>query len=113
MFRALERFIKSKPDGLEAFLTVEYAVYDWTWLGLFTCSRVAEYAQTRLKSSDRFNSIPTTLDAGPWAGQALAFLWANFVFYTAQHELIPLSCCTASFLPQGQCHLGPYPILIR
>jgi hypothetical protein len=101
MFRALESFVKSKPDELVAFLAVEYAVYDWTRLGLFTGSRVAEYAQTRLKSSDRYNSIPSTLDAGQWAGQALAFLRADFVFYTAQHELIPLAALHQSYL-QGR-----------
>jgi hypothetical protein len=98
MFRALERFVKSKPDGVDAFLAKEYAVYDWCRLGLFTGSRVAEYAQTRLKKPDRFNIIPNTLDAGDWAGQALAFLRADFVFYTALHELIPLSSIHHAFL---------------
>jgi hypothetical protein len=98
MFKALESFVKSQSDGMDAFLAVEYAVYDWTRLGLFTGSRIAEYAQTRLKATDRYNAIPTTSDAGVWAGQALAFIRADFTFYTEQHELIELAYLHRAYL---------------
>jgi hypothetical protein len=44
---------------MDAFLAVEYAVYDWTCLRLFTGSRIAENAQMRLKATGRYNAIPT------------------------------------------------------
>jgi hypothetical protein len=52
MFQALKRFVKAQPEGLDAFLTLKYAVYDWTRLGLFTSSQVAKYAQTCLKAGE-------------------------------------------------------------
>jgi hypothetical protein len=98
MFRALEKCVSSQPDGLDAFLSLEHTVYDWTRPGLFTGSRVSEYAQTWLKAKDRYNIIPTTLNAGNWAGQAIAFIRADFVSYTAQQELIQLSDLYSSYL---------------
>jgi hypothetical protein len=29
MFQALSRYLRSQPDGLDSFLTKQYAVYDW------------------------------------------------------------------------------------
>jgi hypothetical protein len=87
MFRALAAFLQSTTDQTAIFLTMEYAVYDWTRLGLFTGSRVSEYAQTQLKAGIRYNIIPDTPDAGIWAGQPLAFVQADFTFYTDQHQL--------------------------
>jgi hypothetical protein len=63
MLCALERLVKYKPDGLDAFLALNNTVYDWTRLGLFMGSYIAKYAQTHLKDGARFNTIPTTLDA--------------------------------------------------
>jgi hypothetical protein len=91
MFQALARHLQEQPDPMDTFLSKDFAVFDWTRLGLFTGSRVSEYAQTRLRAGTRFNTIPQTRDAGIWQGQALAFLRADFTFYSAQHELIPLS----------------------
>jgi hypothetical protein len=98
MFQALSAFLRAQPDGLDSFLTKEYAVYDWTRLGLFTGSRVSEYAQTRLKAGVRYNTIPNIKDAGIWAGQALAFIRADFSFYTDAHEAIALSVLHITFL---------------
>jgi hypothetical protein len=88
MFRCLASHLHSQSDDLDTFLRVEYTVYDWTRLGLFTGSRVAEYAQTRLKKGIRYNVIPRTKDAGIWAGQALAFIRDDFTFYDARHTLV-------------------------
>jgi hypothetical protein len=57
-------------------------------LGIFTGSPVAEDAQTRLAKMVSYNIIPTTDDAGPWAGQPLAFVRDDFTFYDAAHTLI-------------------------
>jgi hypothetical protein len=100
MFQALSKFLQSKKDPFDTFLSKESAVFDWTRLGLFTGSRVSEYAQTRLRAGTRFNTIPRTTDAGIWAGQALAFLRADFTFYSIDHELIPLAKL-AAFHRQG------------
>jgi hypothetical protein len=91
MFLLLADFLHSSRDATVAFLTVEHAVFDWTRLGLFTGSRVSEYAQTRLKAGIRYNTIPQTPDAGMWAGQPLAFVRADFTFYSDSHEIVPLS----------------------
>jgi hypothetical protein len=91
MFLALAGFLQSLRDATEAFLTVEHAVFDWTRLGLFTGSRVSEYAQTRLKAGIQYNTIPQIPDAGIWAGQPLAFIRADFTFYSDSHAIVPLS----------------------
>lgn len=91
MFQALARFLRARQDPMDSFLSVEHAVFDWCRLGLFTGSRVSEYAQTRLRKGTRFNVIPATPDAGIWAGQALAFLRTDFLFYSANHELVPMT----------------------
>jgi hypothetical protein len=91
MFRCLAEHLCSQSDDLATFLRREYAVYDWTRLGIFTGSRVAEYAQTRLKKGIRYNVIPQSADAGAWAGQALAFLRDDFTFYDSHHALIEQS----------------------
>jgi hypothetical protein len=57
-------------------------------LGIFTGSRVAEYDQARLAKGVSYNIIPTTDDAGSWAGQPLAFVQHDFTFYNAAHTLI-------------------------
>jgi hypothetical protein len=91
MFRALSQFLLAAKDSNDVFVTLEYAVYDWTRLGLFTGSRVSEYAQTRLKAGIRYNTIPQIADAGIWAGQPLAFVRADFTFYSSSHAIVPLS----------------------
>jgi hypothetical protein len=88
MFRSLSRSLRSRSDGLDTFLHTESAVYDWTRLGIFTGSRVAEYAQTRLKKGIRYNIIPTSTSAGEWAGKPLAFIRSDFTFYDPSHTLI-------------------------
>jgi hypothetical protein len=98
MFQALYKYLRAQPDGLDCFLTKEYAVFDWTRLGLFTGSRVSEYAQSRLAKSVRFNKIPAIEDAGIWAGQALAFLRVDFSFYTDEHRAISPSDLHQTFL---------------
>ncbi len=48
VFRSLSKILRPGTDEIDTFLSKESAVYDWTRLGIFTGSRVAEYAQTRL-----------------------------------------------------------------
>ena len=72
-----------------SFLSLHHVVWDWLRLGVFTGSRVAEYAQTALKKHQRYQTIPTSTDAGPWAGQPIAFLREDFQFYTRDNCCVP------------------------
>jgi hypothetical protein len=72
-----------------SFTGLEYVVWDWLRLGVFTGSRLAEYAQSNLRASQRFQTIPNTLDSGKWAGMALAFLAEDFTFFDFQHCCVP------------------------
>jgi hypothetical protein len=70
------------------FLTSECAVYEWARLSFFTGSRISECGQNSSSSSSKSSwcaRIPSSNDAGPWAGQAIAFLAADFTFCSARH----------------------------
>jgi hypothetical protein len=89
MFRSLFRTLRMGTNKTDTFLSKGSAVYeDWTRLGIFTGSPVAKYAQTRLAKGVSYNAIPTRNDAGPWAGQPLAFTREDFIFYNAAHTLV-------------------------
>jgi hypothetical protein len=83
-------------DTYSSFLSLPYAVYDWLRIGVFTGSRLSEYAQSNLAAKQQFQVIPTNTDAGRWAGQPLAFIRADFEFFDQQHCLVPLSQLFAS-----------------
>jgi hypothetical protein len=53
------------------------AVFDWTGLGLHTGSRLAEYGQSKPEKGSPFARVPQ----GPCAGQALAFVKEDFLYY--------------------------------
>jgi hypothetical protein len=79
----------SSEASPESFYGLPYVVWDWLRLGVFTGSRVSEYAQSKLAKNQRFQVIPTSQDTGIWAGQPLAFIRADFQFYDASHRLVP------------------------
>jgi hypothetical protein len=103
--KIMQRTIWSKPDQLKepftyrmlaehakvlytksseyrySFLGLDYVVWDWLRLGVFTGSRLAEYAQSNLRASQRYQTIPMSGDSGEWAGMALAFIAADFTFF--------------------------------
>jgi hypothetical protein len=58
----------------KVFLQKEYVVWHWLRLGVFTGSRVSEYAQSNLRRGQRFQVVPTNEDTSIWGGQPLAFL---------------------------------------
>jgi hypothetical protein len=58
LFQALSQYLQSQPDVIGSFLTKQYAVYYWMRLGLFTGSRLLEYAQTCLAAKVRYNTKP-------------------------------------------------------
>jgi hypothetical protein len=72
-----KHLLSPHPDPLTVFIGLSYVVWDWLRLGVFTGSRVSEYAQSGLRKHHRFQVIPTNKDTGIWAGQALAFIRAD------------------------------------
>jgi hypothetical protein len=80
----------SSLDSLATYFSLPYVVWDWLHLGVFTGSRVSEYAQSKLRKDQRFQIIPTSKDTGIWAGQPLAFIREDFQFFDASHRLVPL-----------------------
>ena len=64
---------------------------------MFTGSRISEYGQTSTARSavtgKRYACIPNSPDAGPWANQPIAFISADFVFYSAAALLVDNEFC--------------------
>jgi hypothetical protein len=89
MFDALFNEIRSSTDPSRTFMDSLSAIFDWTRLGLFTGSRLGEYGQSRRTKGTRFNTVPQSVDAGPWAGSSIAFIAEDFTFYTASLIAIP------------------------
>ena len=80
MFETLQSLLQTSTKK-DMFLRKEWCVYDTQRLGVFTGSRVSEYAQTPLKRDDPFLRVPFTEDAGIWQGSPLAFIMDDFNFY--------------------------------
>jgi hypothetical protein len=78
-------------DPLQTFLSKSYAVWDWARLGIFTGSRLSEYAQSGLRRNQRFHRIPVNAETGFWGGKPIAFIRNDFEFYDALARLIPHS----------------------
>jgi hypothetical protein len=92
MLATQHRFLQKSPgDPMTTFLTKEYAVWDWLRLGVFTGSRLSEYAQSRLTKGQRFQVIPTNDETGIWGGKPLAFIRSDFTFFDDKARLIPHS----------------------
>jgi hypothetical protein len=90
-----KKHLKStSKDPRRSFCSLNHVVWDWLRLGVFTGSRVAEYAQSGLKRNQRYQTIPKGKDADEWAGQPLAFVREDFQFY--DHD----NCC----VPHSQCY---------
>jgi hypothetical protein len=92
MLATQARFLaKSQLSLTKAFFQKEYVVWDWLRLGVFTGSRLSEYAQSNLRRGQRFQVVPSSDDTGIWAGQPLAFLRDDFTFYDSADCLVPHS----------------------
>ena len=82
MFDYMFNDILSKvAKDTSALFDMEAAIFDWTRLGVFTSSRVSEYAQTTARKST-FSRVPDSLDAGDWCNTPIAFMYCDFSFYT-------------------------------
>ena len=60
------------------------AIFDWTGLGLHTGSRLGEYGQSKTEKGSPFARVPQ----GPNAGQALAFVKEDFLYFDAKGRLL-------------------------
>ena len=86
MFRALQNLLHQKTtshpsSNIIIFVSIQYVVYDWTRLGLFTGSRISEYGQAKVPKGKQFATIPKTKNAHKWAGWPIAFIISDFTFY--------------------------------
>lgn len=83
MFLYMEQEIATMLDrGMQLLLDQFAAVYDWARLGVFTGSRVGEYAQTKSRLGE-YLKVPNNPAAGDYAGQPIAFISDDFTFLDA------------------------------
>jgi hypothetical protein len=82
---------KTSSDAFQTFQSKPYAIWDWARLGIFTGSRLSEYAQSGLRRKQRFHCIPVNAETGFWGGKPIAFIRSDFEFYDSLARLIPHS----------------------
>jgi hypothetical protein len=89
MFYALAAWVAQEAARDATFLYSAVAVaFDWTRLGLFSGSRIGEYGQS-VSKVDECSRVPREPICGDWAGLPIAFISADFSFYTAGGILVP------------------------
>jgi hypothetical protein len=64
------------------------AIFGWAVLGVFTGSRLGEYGQSKPRRGEFFAAVPSTRDAGEWAGTPLAFMRSAFLIFDIQRCLM-------------------------
>jgi hypothetical protein len=82
MFDAKSKEINSSTDSSGTFISPLHAIFDWMCLGLFTGSRLGEYGQSWRTKGSWYNTVPQSINAGKWAGTSIAFIAADFIFFT-------------------------------
>ena len=94
MFEALTLLlVKQNKSDVTVFLSHEYVVFDWQWLGLHTGLHLGEYGQSKIKKGELFARVPKTPLTGEWAGQPIAFLQVDFTYYDKQMVCHPYTAC--------------------
>jgi hypothetical protein len=89
-----------------AFLSVEYTVYDWERVVIYTGSRIAEYSQSssatastssgfKFASGKKHAKVPMYHAAGIWAGFPIAFIATDFTFWDINMCQLDSSICLA------------------
>ena len=87
---ATDLHIKLRADA-SIFLSKEHAILDWMGLGIHTGSRLSEYGQSKPTKKNPIALVPSSEDAGEWAGTPLAFIRSDFTYYDkalVQHSYI-------------------------
>ena len=88
---------------LIAFLSREYAVYDWERIVIFTGSRIAEYGQSssattqrrsaKAAASKRYAVVPTSAVTSHWSGSPIAFIASDITLWDAHMCQLDHSVC--------------------
>lgn len=74
--------IRNRHDGT-VFIQKDFAVINFSALGLHTGSRLGEYGQSKPMKGEPFATVPMSSDAGEWAGMPIAFIRADWEYYDA------------------------------
>jgi hypothetical protein len=69
------------PRSGTAFLGQHFAIFDWTWLGIFTGLHLSLYGQSKPWKGECFAVVPSKTHADEWAGMPVAFICDDFTFY--------------------------------
>jgi len=92
-----------------SFLDKDAALLDWIRLGVHTGSRLGEYGQSTLSGNkpSNFAKVPISLDAGPWSGTPIAFIYSDFVFFGPDGVLLdhPSVLHNHTATPPTQVHI--------
>lgn len=105
MFDALAKLLAVHDASNYVFLSVDFAVFDWTRLGLHTGSRLGEYGQSKRKKGELFARVPFEEDAGEWAGSPLAFIRNDFTLYDTNLCRHSHSACLADIRLAAYVHV--------
>jgi hypothetical protein len=81
------------------------ATFDWVRLGLFTGSRVGEYAQTSLTRVHEYSEVPFCPNAPEWQGRPIALIAEDFVFLDALGHIPPHSTLAHHKIPIQEVHI--------
>ena len=96
ILRSLCDAVPSRPG---AELGLAATVRDAAILGMFTGSRVSEYAQTSAASQQPFTVVPCNSASGAQGGQPLAFTFSDFSFFSGTHlQLAPENSKAAAYV---------------
>ena len=85
IFIVLKESLHKSSTTLLTFIGVEWAVYNWTRLGVFMESQIAEYAQEK---SSQYAIVPQSKDAGIGASTPITFIAEDFTFFTSSLKII-------------------------
>ncbi len=77
------------------------AVFDWLALGLHTGSRLGEYGQSKPSKKSLFAKVP----AGPRAGDPIAFMRSDFVFWDSSMVQVPYLLAIARPVAVFEVHI--------
>jgi hypothetical protein len=90
----LDAMLELASDSPLALLSEEAAVYDWARFGLYTGSRLGEYAASKPPAGAPFDwhaTIPNNDDVPiEWRGKPIAFIEEDFEFYDDHWTSLPL-----------------------
>jgi hypothetical protein len=89
----LDAMLQLAASDTRGVISESAAVYDWCRFGLFTGSRLGEFAQSKPPKgapADWYAAIPNSNDVPrEWRGRPIAFIEEDFSFYTKRGSHYP------------------------